>query len=97
LNLRPPEPHSAEHAFSHLFLFEIILDIRKHGEPGNEWLIIETVEVPHEQYGWVNGGCISIPLAMYPELKEGLIRFDPAIGEVDGEGAGASSQGRVDI
>jgi hypothetical protein len=72
------------------------ISIRMDGEIGNKRLIIETVEIPHDKYGWVNGGCINIPMAMYQEFKELLIQREAAIGELDGEGAGEIGQWRVD-
>jgi hypothetical protein len=62
------------------------ISIRTDGEIGNKWLSIKTLETPHEQYGWPNGGCISIPLPLVSKLKDLLTQYEAVMGEVIEQG-----------
>ena len=58
----------------------------------NECLTIATLKTPHEEYGWPEGGDISIPLPLVPKFKELLAQWEAAMGEIGMMDQNESSQ-----
>jgi hypothetical protein len=81
----PRKSYRLEQAFED---FNYQISIRTDGAIGNEWLSIQTVKIPHEKYGWVDGGEISFPLPLYPKFKEALTQWEAAMGTAVEQGDG---------